>query len=159
MSANDRQPGGDHYNTPYQHWDFVTDAGLGYLTGCATKYLARFKKKLGVQDLEKADHYIEKRIELLRTSGNEVRRARTTAQRDAISRFVSVNCRDDELQEEAIARVCFARGAEDMVKARAVVGQLIERARKAVRQVESGEDPTRAYVDQARDGKVDEVGG
>jgi hypothetical protein len=60
MSANDKQVGGDHYRSEYQHWDFVCDMKLHYLLGNATKYVARYKKKNGLQDLEKAKHYIEK---------------------------------------------------------------------------------------------------
>jgi len=65
-SANDIQVGGDHYrklDANYQHWDFVVDAGLGYLEGCATKYLARHASKNGRQDLEKAAHYVQKMID------------------------------------------------------------------------------------------------
>lgn len=58
--ANARQVGGDHYKTPYEHWDFVPKVGLGYLAGCASKYLVRWRKKNGKQDLEKCLHYLEK---------------------------------------------------------------------------------------------------
>lgn len=58
---NARQVGGAHYKTMiYQHWDWVTDIGLPYLLGCATKYICRWRQKNGVQDLEKAIHYLEK---------------------------------------------------------------------------------------------------
>jgi hypothetical protein len=59
MDVNERSP--DHYRAEYQHWDFVIDAGLGYLEGNATKYLARYRRKgAWREDLEKALHYIEK---------------------------------------------------------------------------------------------------
>ena len=38
--------------------------GRGYFIGCATKYLERYHLKNGIQDLEKAKHFIEKLIEL-----------------------------------------------------------------------------------------------
>jgi len=64
MTANDRQVGGDHYQKKeYQHWDWVCDINLHYLLGCATKYVARWRDKNGVQDLEKAVHYLEKAME------------------------------------------------------------------------------------------------
>lgn len=63
MSANDKQIGGDHYKSDYQHWDFVTDHNLPYLIGCATKYVQRWRNKNGIEDLEKTKHYIEKIIE------------------------------------------------------------------------------------------------
>jgi hypothetical protein len=62
--ANARQPGGDHYRRrDYQHWDFVVDTGMHYLLGCATKYVSRWQQKNGVQDLEKAIHYLDKATE------------------------------------------------------------------------------------------------
>jgi hypothetical protein len=66
MAANDRQVGGDHYKKhgAIQHWDFVVSNGLGYLEGCATKYVARHKKKNGKEDLLKAKHYIDKILEV-----------------------------------------------------------------------------------------------
>jgi len=64
MSANERQVGGDHYKTEYQHWDFAVRWQQNrYLESQATKYLSRWRKKAGLQDLEKASHYIEKTIE------------------------------------------------------------------------------------------------
>lgn len=63
--ANARQHGGDHYQTnEYQHWDWVYEMNLGYHVGNATKYIARWRKKNGIQDLEKALHYAEKCEEL-----------------------------------------------------------------------------------------------
>lgn len=64
ITANDRQVGGAHYlNNQYQHWDYAYDMGLSYPEGCATKYLTRWSDKNGVEDLQKALHYIEKLIE------------------------------------------------------------------------------------------------
>ncbi len=65
MSANDKQVGGEHYKSKngLQHWDLVEMFNLGYLIGCATKYLFRWRNKNGVEDLRKAVHYIEKQIE------------------------------------------------------------------------------------------------
>lgn len=61
MSANDIQVGGDHYKKrEYQHWDWVSDIGLHYLLGCASKYVSRWRDKNGRQDLEKALHYLAK---------------------------------------------------------------------------------------------------
>lgn len=63
-SANDRQVGGDHYQKKeYQHWDWVCDINLHYLLACATKYVARWRDKNGIQDLEKATHYLDKAVE------------------------------------------------------------------------------------------------
>ena len=62
-AANNRQVGGSHYAGTYQHWDFVRELLLDYWQGCATKYISRWRKKNGVEDLKKAVHYIDKRAE------------------------------------------------------------------------------------------------
>lgn len=61
--ANKYQVGGDHYNSEYKHWDWAVECGLNYLEGTVTKYLPRWRKKGGVQDLEKSYHYLVKLIE------------------------------------------------------------------------------------------------
>ncbi len=62
-SANERQVGGTHYKTEYEHWDFAIKIPLGYLEATSAKYLARWRKKDGIKDLQKAMHYLEKLIE------------------------------------------------------------------------------------------------
>jgi len=54
------QEGGDHYQAEYQHWDWVPDIGMGYLAGNATKYVSRWQKKNGIQDLLKGMSYVDK---------------------------------------------------------------------------------------------------
>jgi len=63
-SANDRQVGGAHYGgTGFQHWDLVVLFDLDYFQGQVTKYVLRWNKKNGVEDLKKAQHFLEKYIE------------------------------------------------------------------------------------------------
>jgi len=50
--------------TEIQPWDAILSWELGFLDGCAVKYLARWRKKGGVDDLRKAAHFIEKLIEI-----------------------------------------------------------------------------------------------
>lgn len=61
--ANTTQVGGDHYRSGYQHWDLVIQHGVPWPQACAVKYLTRWRKKNGRQDLEKAEHYVLKAIE------------------------------------------------------------------------------------------------
>lgn len=62
---NKIQIGGDHYKTGgEEHWDRVSRLDLDYFQGQITKYVERWKKKNGVQDLEKARHFLDKYIEL-----------------------------------------------------------------------------------------------
>jgi len=61
--ANERQVGGKHYKNAIQHWDWAASNNLDYFQGCITKYVARWKDKNGVEDLLKAQHYLEKYLE------------------------------------------------------------------------------------------------
>ena len=60
---SDTQVGGTHYLSSIQAWDYILANDLGYLEGNIIKYVTRHKKKNGVQDLEKALHYLQKLIE------------------------------------------------------------------------------------------------
>ena len=63
-SVLDKQVGGDHYKgASMQPFDVIDAFDLNYYEGSALKYLLRWRKKNGVEDLEKAKHYIEIIIE------------------------------------------------------------------------------------------------
>lgn len=64
-TANDKQVGGNHYKlNGIQPWDFIASNGIGYFEGNIIKYVSRWRHKGGVQDLEKARHYLDKLIEM-----------------------------------------------------------------------------------------------
>lgn len=65
MSANDRQVGGNHYKRmAIQPWDFTLRNDLGHAEATAIEYIARWREKGGIEDLRKAIHWIEKKIEV-----------------------------------------------------------------------------------------------
>jgi len=66
MSANSKQVGGNHYKKGgEEHWDRQWRLyGRGYFVGCITKYVERYHEKNGIQDLQKAQHFLDKLIEL-----------------------------------------------------------------------------------------------
>jgi hypothetical protein len=65
MNANDHQVGGDHYKkNEIQPWDFIVSNNMGFLEGNIVKYIARYKEKNGLSDLLKAQHYLQKLIEI-----------------------------------------------------------------------------------------------
>lgn len=70
MAANDIQIGGGHYrDKKIQPWDameawFTPQEYIGFLRGNAIKYLARANDKGGLEDYKKAQHYLEKLIEV-----------------------------------------------------------------------------------------------
>lgn len=60
--ANDIAVGGNHYKgSKMEHWDYaVRVLNNRYLEGNITKYVLRHRHKNGMQDLDKAAHYIAK---------------------------------------------------------------------------------------------------
>ena len=65
MSANDSQVGGTHYkNNAVQPWDYIIANDLPYLEGNIVKYITRWRKKGGIDDLRKVLHYTQKLIEV-----------------------------------------------------------------------------------------------
>ena len=65
MNANEKQIGGEHYKSKaIQPWDYIASNGLGYFDGNIVKYVTRWRDKGGVADLEKAQHYLQKLIEV-----------------------------------------------------------------------------------------------
>jgi len=60
MKPSEKQVGGSHYkNYKIQPVEFIIKNNIGFVEGNIIKYILRFKEKGGVQDLEKAKHYIE----------------------------------------------------------------------------------------------------
>ncbi len=111
MSVNEKQIGGNHYRCKYQHWDFVTNNELHYLQGCATKYLARYRKKNGLQDLEKAVHYVEKLKEVYEKGMKITERVPLFE----IRKFCEANDVGEEVQE-AIAQMLNISSVENLNK-------------------------------------------
>lgn len=66
VTATDRQVGGDHYaSQAIQPIDYILENGLGFIEGNVIKYVTRYQKKNGVEDLKKARHYLAMLIERL----------------------------------------------------------------------------------------------
>ena len=60
MKTYKKQVGGNHYKKyKIQPVEFIVKNNIGFCEGNIIKYILRFKEKGGVQDLEKAKHYIE----------------------------------------------------------------------------------------------------
>jgi len=65
IKANEYQVAGSHYSAnAIQPWDYIVANGLGYLEGNIIKYTTRWRRKGGIQDLEKVIHYAQKLIEV-----------------------------------------------------------------------------------------------
>lgn len=63
--ARDTQVGGEHYAAKsIQPWDIIDAHNLDFYEGNAVKYILR-RKNNHIEDLQKAIHYLEKKIEML----------------------------------------------------------------------------------------------
>ena len=60
LKATQRQIGGKHYkNLKIQPNEFITKNKLSFIQGNIIKYVCRFDKKNGNEDIDKAIHYCE----------------------------------------------------------------------------------------------------
>lgn len=110
MSANETQIGGDHYKTGgEEHWDRMWRLyGRGYFVGCITKYVERYHKKNGFEDLKKARHFLDKLIELEnyreRTDKEDSSQNQEKASDPAV--FASEIERIRNIKESLVCRIC-----------------------------------------------------
>ena len=66
LKATDKQIGGKHYKEyKIQPIEFIVANKLDFIQGCVIKYICRFDKKNGVEDLEKIKHYCDLQIQML----------------------------------------------------------------------------------------------
>ena len=128
-AANKRQHGGDHYkNGGTEHWDLVERYGIGYLEGCATKYVARWRKKGGVEDLEKALHYVDKLMELHQHQG---RMPRGIVPLSALGAFFKDQGISNVFEKAVIQGLCRWETIHHLADTRDTLNQLLEYARRA----------------------------
>lgn len=65
-SQFDTQVGGDHYKKmPIQPLEFIAKNRLDFFQGCVIKYILRYRDKNGIEDLQKARHFIDMMIEMM----------------------------------------------------------------------------------------------
>ena len=66
LKATERQIGGKHYKDfKIQPIEFITKNKLSFIQGCVVKYICRFDRKNGKEDLDKIIHYAELGKEIL----------------------------------------------------------------------------------------------
>lgn len=79
MKADNKQVAGSHYKTAkengVQHWTYCGVVNVPYYESASTKYLTRWYKKNGLEDLKKSLHYMEKRVEMFRNHQGIVKAA------------------------------------------------------------------------------------
>jgi hypothetical protein len=119
MKANQRQVGGSHYKTEYEHWDLVIILNLGYLEGCATKYVSRWRKKGGLADLEKGLHYLEKMIEVWEIYDDN-RICSHERMEEEVHKFCDANELSDA-EEAFVLLMCTYADKDDLIEARDIL--------------------------------------
>ncbi len=119
---NDIQIGGDHYKgVKFQPWDWALYQ-LGYYETSAIAYIVRFRKKGGIQDLEKAKHYLDKM--LAAALGDEYSN-RCQADNLTVLDFNKQNsC--DRWQSLAVHLLVQWRVRDELVEAKKVIEELIQ---------------------------------
>jgi len=66
------QEGGDHYKKMrIQPVEYIHANNIGYFEGCVIKYVSRWRRKNGKEDLRKAIHFIELLLELEEQNANQ----------------------------------------------------------------------------------------
>lgn len=152
MTANERQIGGAHYKTSYEHWDLCVMVPLGYLEGVVTKYVTRWRKKNGIQDLEKAMHYLDKLMEVNKNTFQPSSIDRMVII-DEVARFAQAN-ELTFLEEQFILAICTYQIIENLEAARLILQEIMENA-SLILQEEIMED---ASLESMRPGTPDDGG-
>jgi len=71
-----KQIGGSHYKSfAIEPWTFVQENNLNPFQANVIRYACRYKKKGGIQDLEKIIHYCEMEIDFIKKKNDEVTHA------------------------------------------------------------------------------------
>lgn len=158
------QEGGDHYQNEYQHWDWVTDIGMGYLPASATKYVSRWRKKNGLQDLKKAMTYIDKMIAVLKmTPDYKFNREPSYRTRVLTDRFVAANQLTDAERDfcEVLTGPCpmgFLLLAKNRLWAITTTAQKAQEALAYAAPTQHPPEPSNAVVDK-NSGRAGAAGG
>ncbi len=72
MSALDKQQGGSHYkDMVIQPVEFIVKNNLAFLEANVVKYVCRHRNKNGLEDLNKAIHYLQLAKELYYGDNND----------------------------------------------------------------------------------------
>lgn len=133
-SALDLQVGGGHYKDCWmQPVEFWLLNQLPATEGSVVKYLFRWPKKAGVEDLKKAKHFIEIMIEAYFCASPKV--APIVLSPDFEWRVTPeefcLNNRIDAITGTALCLACYCRSKQDLEHAIAMINGLIEREEKS----------------------------
>jgi hypothetical protein len=123
MPANEERVPGHYQSSGYMHWDLVLNTGMGYFEGNITKYIVRWRKKNGLEDLQKALHYLDKLIEV----SNIYREFNFSAVCTEVEKFQAANKLEDA-ELDLVMDIATWRNRSDLCKARDLLRVLIRQA-------------------------------
>ena len=124
MSVNQKQIGGTHYKSKYEHWDLVIFCSMNYLEGCSTKYVTRWRRAKGIQDLQKAQHYLEKLIDAHEIYDISDNRPRPERAAEEIDKFAKANGLTPD-ERNFIYQLSTFKDMEDLLMALAILRLII----------------------------------
>jgi hypothetical protein len=134
MTVEDNvQIGGNHYKTDdpdQQHWNAMAAMQANYFQGVITKYIDRHRRKHGLEDLQKAEHYAKKYKQIIYSPFWSEYAVRTT---------IKLYLAKDELNITEVKAIT-AVLCNDMPTTIKLIEQLIEEY--------TGENPTSRYTNQ-----------
>lgn len=131
------QVGGSHYKADLQHWDVMEGADIAYLEATASKYIVRWQKKGGPEDLRKAATYLERALV-------EERSARRLVPAEQLKALVQENGLG--AWEEAILELIHIDGTQTALSCAARLLRDKAADRDAVRQLEGERDELRGQT-------------
>ena len=144
MTANTMQIGGNHYRSGIQHWDLMDEYDVGYLEGCATKYVTRWRNKDGVKDLQKALHFVKKLAEKRQDAPQvDIAVRIPEVPRQAINKFLDANHLTGD-EADIISHLLTWQSTATLHLVAGRIQQLINSATPA----EDGSEPSSGYVNQ-----------
>ena len=124
MKANERQVGGDHYKTGgAELWDLFGPEALVFY---ALRYVSRWRKKNGVEDLQKARHIVEKMIEVAPQYKN-YGRLRMAVSDDLVDAWIR-NSGMDFVERTIAGHLIYMLSEDNLREAMAGIDHLIEGA-------------------------------
>jgi hypothetical protein len=124
--VNDEAP--PYYQSSYMHWDFAVKVGLGYLDGCSTKYVARWRGKEGLKDLQKGRHFLDKLIEV----GDYSIRRKNVIIDVELKRFVEANSLTF-LEHQYLFILCTYRNEAALRSAQQILTKIIATAKEPMK--------------------------
>jgi hypothetical protein len=138
------QIGGNHYRSGIQHWDLIDEYDVGYLEGCATKYVTRWRNKDGVKDLQKALHFVKKLAERRQDAPQvDIAVRIPEVPRQAINKFLDANHLTGD-EADIISHLLTWQSTATLHLVAGRIQQLIN----SNTPTDDGAEPTSSYVNQ-----------